>query len=105
MIRGRPTHATAARPHNGAIDFPRLPARLLTIIRIRVLIRNMYICLCNAVTDHDIRREAASGVHSFNELQARTGCSDCCGCCEQQARATFSMAVEGALAAWPGVAA
>ena len=57
----------------------------------------MYICLCNAVTDHDIRREAADGVHSFAELQARTGCSDCCGCCEQEARATLGKAVEHAL--------
>ena len=67
--------------------------------------RIMYICLCNAVTDHDIRREAASGVHSFSELQARTGCSDCCGCCEQQARATLSLAVESTLLQWPTVAA
>lgn len=55
--------------------------------------RGMYICLCNAVTDHDIRRVAADGVHSFAELQARTGCSDCCGCCEQEARATLDKAV------------
>ena len=54
----------------------------------------MYICLCNAVTDHDIRRKAADGVHSFAELQARTGCSDCCGCCEQEARGTLAKAVE-----------
>jgi len=53
----------------------------------------MYICMCNAVTDHDIRREAADGVRTFAELQARTGCSDCCGCCEQEARATFDQAV------------
>lgn len=53
----------------------------------------MYICLCNAVTDHDIRRAAADGVHSFVELQARTGCSDCCGCCEAEARATLDKAV------------
>lgn len=54
--------------------------------------RGMYICMCNAVTDHDIRREAADGVRTFAELQARTGCSDCCGCCEQEARATFEKA-------------
>ncbi|HEY0197439.1 MAG TPA: (2Fe-2S)-binding protein [Rhodanobacter sp.] len=54
----------------------------------------MYICLCNAVTDHDIRREAADGVHSFAELQTRTGCSDCCGCCEQEARGTLAKAME-----------
>ncbi|MEP6899359.1 MAG: (2Fe-2S)-binding protein [Rhodanobacter sp.] len=65
----------------------------------------MYICLCNAVTDHDIRREAANGVHSFAELQARTGCSDCCGSCEQDARRTLSHAVEGALCQFPAVPA
>jgi bacterioferritin-associated ferredoxin len=53
----------------------------------------MYICLCNAVTHHDIRRAAADGVHGFPELQARTGCSDCCGCCEQEARQCLSDAV------------
>ncbi len=56
--------------------------------------RGMYICSCNAVTDHDIRREAAGGVHSFAQLQERTGCSDCCGNCESEARATFAKAVE-----------
>jgi len=77
----------------------------LTIIRIRVLIRAMYICLCNAVTDHDIRREAAAGVQSFAELQARTGCSDCCGCCESEARATLDQAVSQVLCQLPPAAA
>ncbi|WP_445145262.1 (2Fe-2S)-binding protein [Dyella sp. Tek66A03] len=49
--------------------------------------------MCNAVTDHDIRRAAADGVQSFAELQSRTGCSDCCGTCEQEARATLDQAV------------
>ena len=53
----------------------------------------MYICLCNAITDHDIRRAAADGVRSFSELQARTGCSDCCGCCEGEARSTLKDAM------------
>jgi bacterioferritin-associated ferredoxin len=65
----------------------------------------MYICLCNAVTDHDIRREAADGVHSFAELQARTGCSDCCGCCEQEARDTLAKAVEKLMPQGTAVAA
>lgn len=63
--------------------------------------RGMYICLCNAVTDHDIHREAAGGVRSFAELQARTGCSDCCGCCEAEARACLQLAVEQAPAVAP----
>jgi bacterioferritin-associated ferredoxin len=65
----------------------------------------MYVCMCNAVTDHDIRREAADGVHSFAELQARTGCSDCCGCCEQEARATLNKAVEHFFSQMPTAAA
>ncbi len=78
----------------------------MTIVRIRVLMRSMYICLCNAVTDHDIRREAADGVQSFSELKARTGCSDCCGSCESMARATLAKAVEHlTLVQWPTVAA
>ncbi|MBS0431347.1 MAG: (2Fe-2S)-binding protein [Proteobacteria bacterium] len=46
----------------------------------------MYVCLCNAVTDHDIRRAVDAGVECFEQLQARTGCADCCGCCEGEAR-------------------
>ena len=65
----------------------------------------MYICMCNAVTDGDIRRAAAEGVHQFADLQARTGCSDCCGCCEQEARATLDKAVEQVLLTLPVVAA
>ncbi|MGN6707507.1 MAG: (2Fe-2S)-binding protein [Rhodanobacter sp.] len=67
--------------------------------------RAMYVCLCNAVTDHDIRREAADGVQTFAELQARTGCSDCCGCCGDEARATFEQARQQVLCPLPLVAA
>jgi bacterioferritin-associated ferredoxin len=61
----------------------------------------MYIGLCNPVTAHDNRREAADGVRAFAELQARTGCSDCCGCCEQEARATLDQAVSLVLCQLP----
>lgn len=66
---------------------------LLTIIRVRVSMRAMYICLCNAVTTSDIRRAASEGVCGFAELQARTGCSDCCGSCEGEARQVLAQAV------------
>lgn len=46
----------------------------------------MYVCVCNAVTDRDIRRAVEEGVETFEQLQARTGCSGCCGCCEVEAR-------------------
>ena len=45
----------------------------------------MYVCICNAVTDHAIRAAAASGVRTVVELRERTGCGDCCGSCEDLA--------------------
>ena len=53
----------------------------------------MYVCICNAVTDHAIREAAANGAGSFAELQRRTGCSDCCGSCADLASEIFHEAV------------
>lgn len=60
----------------------------------------MYICICKAVSDQDIHRAVAQGAGSFEDLQARTGCTTCCGCCEGEARKVF----EAGLAAAPRVA-
>ncbi|HET7266816.1 MAG TPA: (2Fe-2S)-binding protein [Oleiagrimonas sp.] len=46
----------------------------------------MYVCICQSVTEDDIRQAAADGVRDFAELQACTGCSTGCGCCEAEAR-------------------
>ena len=35
----------------------------------------MYVCICNAVTDRDIRAAAQAGVRSFADVRASTGCS------------------------------
>lgn len=45
----------------------------------------MYVCVCNAVTDRDIRRAAESGVETYEQLQACTGCGTSCGCCREEA--------------------
>lgn len=45
----------------------------------------MYVCICNGVTDHDIRRAAAEGCRDLAELTARTGCGGTCGCCRELA--------------------
>lgn len=42
----------------------------------------MYVCVCNAVSERDIRHAVDGGVRTFDELQARTGCATGCGCCE-----------------------
>ena len=41
----------------------------------------MYVCVCNGVTDHEIRQAAASGCGSMAELTMRTGCGASCGSC------------------------
>lgn len=50
----------------------------------------MVICVCNALSEADIRQKAAEGLRSFDALRAETGCSDCCGCCESTARQVFA---------------
>ncbi|QDW66424.1 (2Fe-2S)-binding protein [Luteimonas granuli] len=41
----------------------------------------MYVCICNGVTDHQIREAAAAGCGSMAELTMRTGCGASCGSC------------------------
>ena len=54
----------------------------------------MYVCVCQAVTDQDIRRAIARGARSFADVQACTGCSSSCGCCETEAREITDLALE-----------
>ncbi|HET6435811.1 MAG TPA: (2Fe-2S)-binding protein [Xanthomonadaceae bacterium] len=41
----------------------------------------MYVCLCNGVTDHQIREVAEGGCRTLAELTMRTGCGATCGSC------------------------
>lgn len=41
----------------------------------------MYICVCNALPEQTVRTLAREGM-SFEEIQAITGCSNCCGSCK-----------------------
>lgn len=41
----------------------------------------MYVCLCNGVTDREIREVAAAGCRTLPELTMRTGCGATCGSC------------------------
>ncbi len=49
----------------------------------------MFVCVCNAVTDREIRYLARRGVDSLEELRMLTGCSDCCGQCADEAEAVL----------------
>ncbi|MDT8408906.1 MAG: (2Fe-2S)-binding protein [Wenzhouxiangellaceae bacterium] len=61
----------------------------------------MFICICNAVTDREIREHAARGVETLEELRMRTGCSDCCGHCADEAEAILDSSRAHAAAVIP----
>ena len=45
----------------------------------------MYVCICNAVTDKQIRKAARAGINSLSELQRELGVATGCGSCGDQA--------------------
>ena len=45
----------------------------------------MYVCLCNAITDHEIRQAAELGVVDLQGLKEGLGVATCCGACESSA--------------------
>ena len=45
----------------------------------------MYVCICNGITDTQIRRAAAAGVRDIGQLQSTLGVASGCGSCRQQA--------------------
>ncbi|HET7843621.1 MAG TPA: (2Fe-2S)-binding protein [Xanthomonadales bacterium] len=65
----------------------------------------MYVCICNAVTDRQIREAAAKGVECLDGLACETGAGTCCGACRplaiqvlDQARAELDFAFAPAAA-------
>jgi len=54
----------------------------------------MYVCVCNAVTERTVRELVGRGCTTLGELQARTGCADCCGTCRDYALEVLDQALE-----------
>lgn len=52
----------------------------------------MYVCVCNGVTDHDIRQAADAGCKSLPELTMRTGAGANCGSCLEMAAEVLAQA-------------
>ena len=47
----------------------------------------MYICICNAITDSDIRTLVSAGARSVAQVYRRLGCKpQCCKCVEDVKR-------------------
>ena len=45
----------------------------------------MYVCVCNVVTESQVRDAVKNGVRNMRELGAATGCSTTCGRCAKTA--------------------
>jgi bacterioferritin-associated ferredoxin len=64
---------------------------LLTIILIRVYRaaveggRHMFVCICQAVTDKQIRHAARGGIRTLDDLGDVLGVATCCGRCGPEA--------------------
>lgn len=55
---------------------------------------DMYVCICNAVTDSAIREAVGEGARSLRDLSAKTGCSTQCGRCVHVAREVMDAALK-----------
>ena len=54
----------------------------------------MYVCVCNAVTDREIRGAAKLGARSLDDLSATLGVATCCRRCADCARHVLAEAIE-----------
>ncbi|QEI04533.1 bacterioferritin [Pigmentiphaga aceris] len=41
----------------------------------------MFVCVCNAVTETQVRQCVANGAKTLGDLQFELGVASCCGCC------------------------
>lgn len=52
----------------------------------------MYVCICKAVTDREIRKAAAAGADNLLELREMLGVASGCGSCADHAQAVLDEA-------------
>lgn len=64
----------------------------------------MYVCVCNKVTDHQIRDAARRGVDTMDELCAQLRVASCCGRCRDCAHRVLNEAVHEQWAQDPALA-
>ena len=56
----------------------------------------MYVCICNAVTDREIRAATALGARTIDDLRDSLGVATCCRRCESCAQGVLERALETA---------
>jgi len=45
----------------------------------------MYICICNAITERQVKEAVSQGATSITDLQGQLGVATCCGACADTA--------------------
>lgn len=59
----------------------------------------MYVCVCKAITDHDIREAARNGALTLDDLRLDLGVASECGNCAAYALQLLEEAIENQLKA------
>ena len=54
----------------------------------------MYICVCHAISDRQIREVVDRGAASLYEVQTQLPVASCCGSCEESARELIESHIE-----------
>ena len=57
----------------------------------------MYICLCKAITDSQIREAVKNGSTHFGQLRQELGLASQCGKCGISAREVFNQSIENSV--------
>ena len=56
----------------------------------------MYVCLCNGISDRQIREVVDRGAASLPEVQCYLPVANCCGCCEDTAQQVIQYQIDSA---------
>lgn len=54
----------------------------------------MYVCICKAISDHDIRQAVAEGISTWGELRERLSVAARCGRCTDCAKTCLDEALQ-----------
>jgi bacterioferritin-associated ferredoxin len=54
----------------------------------------MYVCMCRAITDRQIRDTVRRGASNLDEVQQLLPVANCCGACEETARELIHIEVQ-----------
>lgn len=54
----------------------------------------MYVCVCNAVTESDIKNAVKDGANCMHHLESKLGVSGNCGSCRCEAAACLQRSLE-----------